>query len=54
MYIKYSDYTEGIEEGDSVLMSAEEFVNGGKNLVNVPVTITPYGEEPEEEVEEYD
>lgn len=54
MYIKYADYKPGMQlgENDSVLMSLQEFLNGGKDLENVPVTITPDGEPPAEETEE--
>ena len=54
MYIKYVDYKPGmqLEENDSVLMSLKEFLNGGKDLEDVPVTITPDGEPPAEETEE--
>lgn len=49
MYIKFIDYNgQVLEEGDSVLMSHDEFVNGGKNLKGVPLTITPDGSEPVE------
>lgn len=54
MYIKYADYKPGmqLEENDSVLMSLQEFLDGGKDLEDVPVTITPNGEPPAEEMEE--
>jgi len=39
-------------ENDSVLMSLQEFLDGGKDLEDVPVTITPDGEPPTEETEE--
>nr|DAE11550.1 MAG TPA: hypothetical protein [Myoviridae sp. ct4tH12] len=54
MYIKYANYKHGmqLEENDSVLMSLQEFLNGGKDLEDVPVTITPDGEPPAEETEE--
>lgn len=48
MYINYADYDGNINEGDVVLMSAEEFKNGGKNLMGVPVVITPDGQAPVE------
>ena len=51
MYIKFTDYNgQELEQCDSVLMSHEEFVNGGKDLRGVPLTITPDGSEPKEEV----
>ena len=54
MYIKYADYQPSIQLGDddSVLMSWQEFLDGGKDLEDVPVTITPDGEPPTEETEE--
>lgn len=54
MYIKYADYQPDMQLGDddSVLMSLQEFLDGGKDLEDVPVTITPDGEPPAEETEE--
>lgn len=54
MYIKYADYQPSMQlgENDSVLMSLQEFLGGGKDLEDVPVTITPDGEPPTEETEE--
>lgn len=54
MYIKYADYQPDMQlgENDSVLMSLQEFLDGGKDLEDVPVTITPDGEPPVEETEE--
>lgn len=54
MYIKYINYKTGMQLGDddSVLMSLQEFLGGGKDLEDVPVTITPDGEPPAEETEE--
>lgn len=54
MYIKYVDYQPSMQlgENDSVLMSLQEFLDGGKDLEDVPVTITPDGEPPTEETEE--
>ena len=54
MYIKYTDYQPNMQLGDddSVLMSLHEFLDGGKDLEDVPVTITPDGEPPAEETEE--
>ena len=54
MYIKYTNYKPGMQlgENDSVLMSLQEFLDGGKDLEDVPVTITPDGEPPAEETEE--
>lgn len=54
MYIKYADYQPDMQLGDddSVLMSLQEFLSGGKDLEDVPVTITPDGEPPVEETEE--
>lgn len=50
MYIKYADYQPDMQLGDddSVLMSLQEFLGGGKDLENVPVTITPDGSLPVE------
>lgn len=54
MYIKYVDYQPSMQlgENDSILMSLQEFLDGGKDLEDVPVTITPDGEPPTEETEE--
>lgn len=57
MYIKYADYQPGMQLGDddSVLMSLQEFLDGGKDLEDVPVTITPDGNPPtdiDDDVEE--
>lgn len=54
MYIKYANYQPSMQLGDddSVLMSLQEFLDGGKDLEDVPVTITPDGEPPTEETEE--
>lgn len=54
MYIRYTNYKTGMQLGDddSVLMSLQEFLSGGKDLEDVPVTITPDGEPPAEETEE--
>ena len=40
-------------ENGCLLMSAQEFVEGGKNIAGVPITITPYGDEPEETEPEF-
>ena len=54
MYIKYANYQPDMQLGDddSVLMSLQEFLGGGKDLEDVTVTITPDGETPAEETEE--
>ena len=54
MYIKYANYQPDMQLGDddSVLMSLQEFLGGGKDLEDVPVTMTPDGEPPGEETEE--
>ena len=54
MYIRYTNYKTGMQlgENDSVLMSLQEFLGGGKDLEDVPVTITPYGEPPVESTED--
>ena len=50
MYIKYKDYNgQTLQDGDSVLMSHEEFENGGNELKGVPLAITPFGEEPQDD-----
>ena len=51
MYIRYTNYKTGMQlgENDSVLMSLQEFLDGGKDLEDVPVTITPDGEPPAED-----
>lgn len=48
MYIKYEDYQPDMQLGDddSVLMSLQEFLDGGKDLEDVPVTITSDGNPP--------
>lgn len=54
MYIRYTNYKTGMQlgENDSVLMSLREFLGGGKDLEDVPVTITPDGEPPAESTED--
>ena len=53
MYIKLTDYTGTLQDGDALLMSHDEFVSGGKNITGVPVSVTPDGSEPvETEMEE--
>ena len=48
MYIKYADYQPDMQLGDddSVLMSLQDFLSGGKDLEDVPVTTTPDGNPP--------
>jgi len=50
-YIKYKDYKFGsvLDKDTMVLMSHEEFVNGGNKLKGVPLAITPDGSEPKDE-----
>ena len=54
MYIKYidnkTDYK--LNDGDSVLMSLEQFKRDGKNLKGIPITYTKDGSEPKKEVED--
>lgn len=53
-YVKYVEWNRGeLEENKCLLMSAQEFVEGGKNITGVPITITPYGDEPEETEPEF-
>lgn len=53
-YIRYADWNNGeLPENGCLLMSAREFVEGGKNIAGVPITITPYGDEPEETEQEF-
>ena len=41
-YIKYADWNNGeLPENGCLLMSAREFVEGGKDIAGVPITITP-------------
>lgn len=47
-YIRYTEFKGTIEDNEIILMSHDEFVNGGKNLKNVPVCVTPDGNEPKE------
>ncbi len=53
MFIRYKDYKGKLAKGDVVLMSADEFANGGMDLKGVPVAITPDGSEPKVAEEEY-
>jgi len=61
IYTSYSDYNRATKAGRQqirdatladktnnrlILMSASEFVNGGKNIMGVPVCITPDGMPP--------
>ena len=50
MYIKYinNDTDYKLSKDDSVLMSRDEFMAGGKDLKNIAITVTPNGEEPPE------
>ena len=50
MYIKYENYTQGekVNDGDSVLMSLKEFIDGGKDLEGVAITVTTDGSPPVE------
>jgi len=52
MYIKYSDFTGVISESDILLMSRDEFINGGKGIKGVCISVTPDGNEPIEVAEE--
>jgi len=53
MYIQYKEYNgQELSEGQSILMSNEEFVAGGKDLKGVPLTVTQDGSEPVEATEE--
>lgn len=52
MYIKFKDYHgQKLDKEDSILMSHDEFINGGKELKGVALTITPDGNEPKEQDE---
>ena len=48
MYIKLKDYNGTLKDGYILLMSHNEFVNGGKDILGVPICVTPNGEEPKE------
>ncbi len=48
MYIKYKDFNGSLNEDELLLMSLEDFESGGKDLLNVAITVTPNGEEPPE------
>ena len=49
MYIKLKDYNgQELEKGDSVLMSRDEWLDVGKNIKGIPLTITPDGSEPKD------
>jgi len=56
MYIKYIDNNTDYRLGkdDSVLMSRDEFMAGGKDLKNIAITVTPDGSEPIESEEMYE
>ncbi len=45
-YVKYSNLKGTLQEGEILLMSHSEFVNGGKDVFNVRVCVTQFGEEP--------
>lgn len=51
-YIPYREYKAGMTLGKDVmvLMSHDEFVNGGSKLRGVPLAITPDGSEPKDEM----
>lgn len=45
--IKYSDYLLGKEpDEEGILMSLVEYQSGGKDVVNIPIIVTPTGEPP--------
>jgi len=46
IYVKYKDFKGTLKDGETLLISNEEFDNGGKDVMGVPVSITPDGEEP--------
>ena len=48
MYIKFTDYNGQLTDGDILLMSHDDFVNGGKLIMGVPICVTPDGDEPKE------
>lgn len=52
MYIKYinNDTDYKLSKDDSVLISRDEFMQGGKDLRGVAMTVTPDGSEPKESV----
>ena len=52
MFVNYRDFTGKLAKGDTVLMSAYEYANGGSKLTGIPVTITLDGKEPIEPPEE--
>jgi len=47
-YIKYSEFTGVLQSDEMLLMSHDEFINGGKDITNIPVCVTPDGSEPQE------
>lgn len=44
--MEYSIDKTVLAKGEEVLMSVTEFINGMKNIMGVPVTITPDGKQP--------
>jgi len=48
IYRQYADFQGDLAGADMVLMSAAEFNAGGKNLIGVPIAVTPDGSEPQE------
>ena len=56
MYVKYKNYLDGakLNEGDMILMSHDEFINGGKDIENIPIAVTPDGSEPQEPEEDFE
>ena len=54
MYIKLKDFTGKLNKEDVLLMSHDEFVEGGKEIIGIPVTVTSDGKDPVKvEVEDY-
>ncbi len=53
-YIKLKDFTGKIGKDECLLMSNAEFNAGGKEIKGVPVSVTPNGEEPKEEMGEHE
>ena len=47
-YVKLSDFTGELQDDETLLMSLNEFNEGGKDIMNMPVCVTKTGEEPAE------
>ena len=53
-YVKLKDFTGTLNEGEILLMSKKEFDEGGKEITDIPICVTPTGDEPIENKNQYE